>query len=327
MDLRAAGKQSFTSPRKEADQVILESGVFEGKTTGAPILLRIENKNTRSSDYESFRHTPRPGHADFSMRQKHPHHDFRGGGRSSARETAARVAAAVVAKKILTHLGIEVFAFVDRIGPKGDPTGRAKLEDVSWQKLREERGQNPFYALAETALLAEWSELAYQAKEEKDSWGGSVFCAARGVPAGLGEPCFDKLPAVFSHALMSLPAATCFEWAGGFSRSKVPGSLLRDPIGPGPLGVAPLSNIHGGSLGGISTGLPLEMRVHFHAPTSIAQPIQSWNYAAHAPEEISVQGRHDALPLPRAVPMVEAMAALVLVDFLFRAGKIPQHLE
>ena len=296
MQRRQGGTASYTTSRKEDDFVQIESGVFEGKTTGTPIALRIENKNTQSSDYEAFRNVPRPGHADLTTFLKHEHRDHRGGGRSSARETTARVAAGVVARKILAHFGVTVRATVTRVGGK------------------------------EVRSLEEALPLIDSVKAAGDSLGGTIDCVASGLPAGLGEPVFDKLNAALAHSMMSLPAAVGFECGGGIRMSELPGSEIRDPIELVGGVATPSGNRHGGLLGGISTGKDLLVRVHFHAPTSIPQSIESVNLKTGAAEAVKVTGRHDSFPLPRALPMVEAMMMLSLVDAMMRAGRISEKI-
>lgn len=302
---RQGGQAAYTTPRKEADRVRIESGVFEGRTTGTPICLRIENGAQQSADYDSYRDVPRPGHADFTTFLKHHHRDHRGGGRSSARETAARTAAGVVAKKILGGLGVEMAAWLSQVGPHAAPG----CDELSLAQLR---------ALP-TPFAAELEAL----RTRGESWGGRVRCRVDGLPAGLGEPVFDKLQALLAHGLMSLPAAVGFEAGGGFAMSAAPGSEIRDAIGAGP---KPLSNRHGGLLGGMTTGSPLFVSVAFHAPTSIPAPIGSRNLRTGAPAEVTVGGRHDAFPLPRILPVVEAMVAITLVDCLLRAGRLGEKL-
>ncbi|RZA01832.1 MAG: chorismate synthase [Proteobacteria bacterium] len=325
MARRRGGGNSFTTPRKEADLVEIESGVFEGITTGAPIALRIVSSAQKSSDYEEFRGRPRPGHADLTAYLKHGHVDHRGGGRFSARETAARAAAGVVAKKLLAHVGAEVTAWIDRVGPLA-----IEDEDQDWANsasltdLKARRDASPLLTPARNAdvLLG----AAERLREAGDSWGGSLRCRVDGLPVGLGEPIFDKLPAVLAHALMSLPAAVAFEIGGGRAASDLPGSALRDPIVATKAGPRPESNQHGGIQGGLTTGLPLYLGVSFHAPTSIPRPIQSVDLKTGEAVTLTVGGRHDAFPLPRAVPMVEAMVAIVLADALLRAGRLPENL-
>jgi chorismate synthase len=315
---RQGGKSDFATPRKEADEVGVESGVFEGLTTGAPIALRFRNQNQQSQDYEALRNAFRPGHADLTTHLKHGHRDHRGGGRASARETTARVAAGVVAKKILRREGVEIAAWVQRAGPLEAESG----DDLSLQEIRKARDASPLAMPGGSSQI----EAAVSAlRAAGDSWGGALRCRVEGLPPGLGEPLFDKLGALLGHALLSLPAAVAFEAGGGAHMSRLPGSAIRDPIAPTATGPRPASNAHGGLLGGLSTGLPLFLGVSFHAPTSIPRPINTATLDGKE-TEISVGGRHDAFPLPRAVPMVEAMVAVTLVDAFLSAGRIPEKL-
>jgi chorismate synthase len=315
---RQGGKNDFATPRKEADEVEIESGVFEGLTTGTPIALRIRNQSQKSQDYDALKNVFRPGHADLTTHLKHGIRDHRGGGRSSARETTARVAAGVVAKKILGRAGAEIAAWVKRAGPLEAETS----DDLSLEEIRKARDASP---LAMPSAPPEIEAAVNALRAAGDSWGGALRCRIDGLPAGLGEPLFDKLGALLGHALLSLPAAVAFEVGGGMHMSRLPGSAIRDPIVPTPAGPRPESNAHGGLLGGLSTGLPLFLEVSFHAPTSIPRPVSTTTLDGKE-TEISVGGRHDAFPLPRAVPMVEAMAAITLVDALLRAGRIPEKL-
>lgn len=321
MRRRQGGHSSFTTPRREKDRVLLESGVFEGITTGTPIALRILNESQRSDDYEDLRHLPRPGHADLTTHLKHGHRDHRGGGRASARETAARVAAGVVAKKILAKHGVSLLAWLDSAG-----------EESLTDEQRRECETTPLEQLRERCLSSElgcpfpndWPAKMQAAKEAGDSWGGAVRCRVDGLPPGVGEPVFDKLGAQLAHALMSLPAAVAFEAGGGLRMSRQPGSAIRDAIAGEP--PRPATNHHGGLLGGMTTGLPLHLGVSFHAPTSIRQAIRTVDLESGEDKQLSVGGRHDSFPLPRILPVVEAMAAITLVDMLLRAGRIPEKL-
>ena len=323
MKRRQGGGSTLTTPRQEPDLVQIESGVFEGKTTGTPIALRIANVNTNSADYDEFRDSPRPGHADLTTLLKQGRRDHRGGGRSSARETAARVAAGTIAKKVLAIYSIELLAWVNRVGAEGLPNESALvlLNLGGIQSLRD--GNSLGLPLAS---VSSFEKQLSGLREKNDSLGGSVFLRVDHLPAGVGEPVFDKLNALLAHAFFSLPAVTAVEIGGGRPLSEKMGSEIRDPIGTSGGRVQPLSNRHGGILGGMSTGLPLSCTIAFHAPTSVAQPIDTWDYAANSTTNITVSGRHDAFPLPRAIPMVEAMAAITLTDLLLRAGRIPEKL-
>lgn len=326
MARRRGGSAHFTTPRAESDSVHIESGVFEGRTTGAPIALRIRNENTRSSDYEEFRSKPRPGHADLTMQLKHGHRDHRGGGRSSARETAARVAAGVVAKKLLAHSGIRLLAWIERVGPNAMPPAAEAAKTDAFEEVKKRRDASPLalpYGGQEAEMLLSSVEALRAAGE---SWGGVIRGRIEGLPPGIGEPVFDKLGAVLAHALMSLPAAVACDMGGGVLLSELPGSAIRDPIRMSAAGPRPASNTHGGMLGGMSTGLPFFFSVAFHGPTSLPRAIETVDLESGQAAEISVGGRHDAFPLPRAVPMVEAMAAIALADLLLRAGRIPETL-
>lgn len=322
MRRRQGGSASYATPRKEEDSVLIESGVFEGRTTGTPISLRIANSAQKSKDYEEFRHVPRPGHADLTTFLKHGHRDHRGGGRSSARETAARVAAGVVAKKLLNRLGIHVNAWLHRAGPMAASDAEMQqVDDLPLAKLLSLRDASPLGA--PFSVAGSWMEAVNKLRENGDSWGGAVRCRVEGLPTGIGEPVFDKLSATLAYALMSLPAAVAFEVGGGTRMSRAPGSEIRDAIGSSAL---PKGNQHGGLLGGMTTGLPLFLGVSFHAPTSIPQPIDSIDLRDGSRKSIEVGGRHDAFPLPRVLPVVEAMAAITIVDSLLRAGRLPEKL-
>ncbi|NUM88272.1 MAG: chorismate synthase [Bdellovibrionales bacterium] len=315
MRRRQGGHDAHSTPRKEADQVEIESGVFEGRTTGTPIALRIRNDEARPGDYEAYRNVPRPGHADLTTFWKEGVRDHRGGGRASARETAARVAAGVVAGKIL-H-GVDLVGCVSRVGDTA-----VDLPAIS--EIRPLAEHHPLRLPVRSAPALE--ERVTRARELGDSLGGAVTLLISGLPRGLGEPVFDKAGAVLAHALMSLPAATGVEAGGGIPLSLLPGSEARDPIravgGEARAGgkIRVDGPRHGGLLGGITTGEILRVTVHFHAPTSIPLEIDSVDLKSGTGVRVKVEGRHDSFPLPRAVPMVEAMAKIALADLWLRAG-------
>lgn len=317
MGRRQGGQRPYTTPRKEPDLVRIESGVFRGRTTGTPLSLRIENENIVSTDYERFEHVPRPGHGDFTTHHKHAHRDFRGGGRLSARETAARVAAGVVAKKILSARGIEVMAFVGRVGKKAAPVSFHHLSTEEFKKLWPQvlayRNKNKLCLPVEEAPFL---KLLEDTVNKKDSLGGAIDCWVRGLPPGLGEPVFEKVNARLAFAVMNLPAAVGVQVGGGREMSLAPGSAIRDPIAIDRERLVVQGNRHGGCLGGMTTGSPLWLSVDFHAPTSIPQPVDSVDLRTGEKTQVRVEGRHDVFPLPRAVPVIEAMVALVLVDLL-----------
>ncbi len=321
MNRRRGGQNAYSTTRKETDEVHIQSGVFQGKTTGTPISLVIKNQNTHSQDYTQFEHTPRPGHGDFTTQKKHSHRDFRGGGRLSARETVARVAGATIAKKILSRKNIEILAFVSRIGEMQVPRKEIPFHETReltqdlWPRIDAHRKNNKLCLPIDN--IQPFEELLIRTREEKNSLGGAVECWVQGLPPGLGEPIFDKASALLAHAMMTLPATVGVQLGGGQKMSYRPGSMIRDPIVKSKTGLLKIDgNRHGGLLGGMTTGNPLWLSVDFHAPTSIPQPIASTNMQTGEETIISVQGRHDLFPLPRAVPIVEAMAALVLVDLL-----------
>lgn len=322
MQRRQGGSATYTTPRKESDQVLIESGVFEGKTTGTPISLRLVNSAQKSEDYEDYRHHPRPGHSDLTTHLKQGHRDHRGGGRSSARETAARVAAGVVAKLLLRKYGVEVLAWIERVGPMQMESESIEFAaSMPLHELRAKRDASPI--LVPSTSTKEMETALESLRTAGDSWGGFLRCRVDGMPVGIGEPLFDKLGAVLAHGLLSLPATVSFEMGGGEAVTHLPGSAIRDPISSGR---RPASNRHGGLLGGMTTGLPVLLGVGFHAPTSIPRPISTVDLRDGQEKEITVGGRHDAFPLPRAVPMVESMVALTLVDMMIRAGRIPEML-
>ncbi|MGZ3652580.1 MAG: chorismate synthase, partial [Bdellovibrionota bacterium] len=235
---------------------------------------------------------------------------------------AARVAAGVVAKKLLLANGIDLTAWLTRAGPfEATIEERHAVAALPLSRIRELRDQSAIRAPFVDAPT--WADDAAALRDAGDSWGGSVACRVDNLPPGLGEPVFDKLSALLAHALMSLPAAVAFEAGGGRAMSLMSGSEIRDPIVAGP---RPLENRHGGLLGGMSTGLPLHVSVSFHGPTSLPRPIGSINLKTDRPEEITVGGRHDSFPLPRVLPVVEAMVAITLVDAMLRAGRIPEML-
>ena len=288
-----------STPRKEADKVKILSGVFQGVATGTSIALLIENTNQHSGDYGELAECFRPGHADLTYFKKYGVRDWRGGGRASGRETAARVAAGALAKLVLREYGIDVAA------------GVAELGGVKCLKtdFSAPRG-NELNALDIDAVPAMRAALS-AAAADKDSLGGIVHCRATGVPAGLGEPVFDKLDALIAHAVMSIGAVKGIEFGAGFAAAGVRGSENNDPILPDGFG----ANRAGGVLGGISDGDVLEFRAAVKPTPSIGK-VQRTVDTQNLPREIAVGGRHDVCIVPRVVPVVEAMTAIVLADML-----------
>jgi chorismate synthase len=311
LDRRRPGQSDLTTPRKESDTVQIQSGLFEGLTTGTPISLFIPNADQRSDDYSHVAHAYRPSHADYTYDVKYGRRDHRGGGRSSARETAARVAAGAVAMQVLAHFGVEITAYVSAVGEVEVPLDYTAL-DLRLTDTNPVRCPHP-----ETAALMEARIRAAQAAH--DTVGGIITGVARRVPAGLGEPVFDKLPAVLSHALLSINAVKGFEFGSGFAGTKLPGSVHNDEFYTDEAGaVRTRTNHSGGSQGGISNGQDIYFRVAFKPVATLLQPQQTINDQGEAITLVG-RGRHDACVLPRAVPIVEAMTQLVLADLLLRA--------
>lgn len=309
---RRPGQNAFTSPRSEPDLAEILSGVFEGKTTGAPIAILIRNKDADSSQYESIKDLYRPGHANFTYLNKYGIFDYRGGGRSSARETAARVAAGAVAKKLLAHSQIECVAFVSEIG--GIAIGDQDLSDL--QKIREKTRSNPLFCPDHQASQKIRQRIE-EIKEEGDSLGGILTCVAH-LPAGLGEPMYGKLEAMLAHAMLSLPATKGFEIGSGFAAARMLGSEHNDAFDLDEEGdVHTSTNSAGGTLGGISTGAPLFFRVAFKPTSSIKKAQATVNLRREkATLQLPSKSRHDPCVAIRAVPIIEAMTALVLADAL-----------
>jgi len=311
LDRRRPGQSSIVTPRKEKDAVEILSGVFEGRTTGAPISLLVRNSDQRPGAYDEMRDKFRPSHADFAYQMKYGIRDHRGGGRSSARETVGRVAAAAVAKKILSTQKIEIRAYVSRVQdlalPPGTPSAFPSLAEVESNPVR-----CPDPATAE-AMIARIEEV----RAKGDSVGGIVTCRIRGVPAGLGEPVFDRLEADLAKAMLSLPATKGFEIGSGFAGTLLLGSAHNDAFVPREGRVGTATNRSGGVQGGISNGEEIVFSVAFKPTATIMIP-QATVDTSGAATELTGRGRHDPCVLPRAVPIVEAMAALVLLDHWMR---------
>lgn len=307
--LRAPGRNPYTSPRTEADKAEILSGVFEGMTTGAPICIIIPNKDADSSKYEPIKDLLRPGHANYTYLEKYGVFDYRGGGRSSARETVARVAAGAIAKKLLAHYGIEIIAYIKQIGP-----AIATIESNNLKYLREQTHESPLFCPDKEATSGMMA-LIDRAKKEGDSLGGIIEFMALSVPAGLGDPVYEKLEANLAHAMMSLPATKGFEIGSGFGSALMPGSLHNDKFIKTSREVHTETNHAGGTLGGISTGMPIIGRVAFKPTSSIMKPQETLTTSGEtASFQLPTGSRHDPCVAIRAVPIVEAMVALVLID-------------
>ncbi|MCY4313840.1 MAG: chorismate synthase [Gammaproteobacteria bacterium] len=302
LDRRKPGQSKFTTQRRESDKVEILSGVFEGKTTGTPIGLLIRNEDARSRDYAKIKDRFRPGHADYTYAKKYGFRDYRGGGRSSARETAILVAAGSIAKACLqAHYQVSIRACVYQIGKR-------PIEIRDWQTVN----QNAFFVADEQAV-PELERLIEQTRRDGDSLGAGVYVEALGVPVGWGEPVFDRLDADIAKAMMSINAVKGVEMGSGFESISQPGSVHRDEITPEGF----LSNNSGGVLGGISSGQAVTARVAFKPTSSIQVPGKTVNLD-NQPVDISTTGRHDPCVGIRGVPIVEAMLALTLMDHALR---------
>ena len=302
LDRRRPGRNKHTTQRNEPDQVKILSGVFEGKTTGTPIGLLIENTDQRSKDYGDIKDKFRPGHADYTYQQKYGIRDYRGGGRSSARETAMRVAAGAIARKYLKEaVGIEIRGFVSQLGPiRLEPKDLAIVDD------------NPFFC-ADPDKLDELDRFMTELREEGDSIGAKISVLAQNMPVGLGEPVFDKLEADLAHGLMSINAVKGVEVGAGFDAVSQRGSEHRDEMSAAGFS----KNDAGGTLGGISSGQDLLVSIALKPTSSITKPGKTVDKAGKD-TQIVTQGRHDPCVGLRATPIAEAMVALVLIDHLLR---------
>ena len=303
---RRPGQSKIVTQRNEEDVPEIWSGVFEGKTDGTSIGILFRNTDQRSQDYADIKDKYRPGHADYTFDAKYGFRDYRGGGRSSARETLCRVAAGAIAKKLLAQQGMRVIGYVKQVGDVvadiADPA-RVTLEQVEANPVR-----CPDLAAAERMIA-----LIEKVRKDLDSIGGICELVATGVPPGLGEPVFDKLKADLAKALLSLPAVLAFEYGAGFSVATARGSANNDAFIPKGGSIGTETNRHGGMLGGISSGEPILCRVAVKPTSSLPRPQRTVTRAGE-PAEIVTRGRHDPCLLPRFVPMGEAMMALVLVD-------------
>jgi len=301
LDARRPGQSKFTTQRNEPDAVKILSGVFEGKTTGTPISLMIENTDQRSKDYSEVAKAYRPGHADYAYDAKYGFRDYRGGGRSSARETAARVAAGGVARLVIPE--VTITGYVAEIG--GDAIDRAQFDTG-------EIGKNPFFC-PDAAAAARWEKLVDDARKAGSSLGAVVECVATGVPAGWGAPLYAKLDASLAAAMMSINAVKGVEIGDGFAAARLTGETNADAMRPGENGPKFKANHAGGIAGGISTGQPVVVRVAFKPTSSILTPVPTINREGEA-TQIQTKGRHDPCVGIRGAPVVEAMMALVLAD-------------
>lgn len=302
---RRPGASAFTSPRREPDRVEILSGVFEGRTTGTPISLIIYNRDARSEAYAALREVYRPGHGDFTYQSKYGIRDHRGGGRASARETAARVAAGAVAQKVLDREGIRVVAYTLELGG-------VQAQTLDWDRI----GENPFFC-PDPAAAEQMATRVQEVRQQGDTLGGVVEVRVQGCPPGLGEPVFDKLDAALAQAVMSVGAVKGVEIGAGFAAARLLGSQNNDPITPEGF----VSNRAGGILGGISNGEEIVVRAGVKPIPSLGQEQQTVDLHGQ-PRTIKIGGRHDISALPRIVPVIAAMVRLTLADQLLRQKAI-----
>ncbi|MFQ5893216.1 MAG: chorismate synthase [Nitrospinota bacterium] len=305
MARRRPGQSAATTSRQEADQVQILSGVYEGRTTGTPIAFVVYNEDPDPKAYEALKDLFRPGHADFTYWAKYGHRDHRGGGRSSGRETLARVTAGVIAKKILAEIGVRVVGHTVRVG------------DVVAETFDEAVIETNAIRCADPEAATRMLELIEAVRAEGDSIGGVVAVEATGVPPGLGEPVFDKLDADLAKAFMSIPTIKGLEIGSGFASATMRGSESNDPFIQTPDGVRTATNRAGGVLGGISTGMPIVCRLAVKPPSSVARQQRTLTVDGEE-TTLSVKGRHDPCVCPRVVPVAEAMMAIVLADHWLR---------
>lgn len=307
LNRRKPGQSKFTTPRKESDTVEILSGVFEGKTTGTPISMVVWNENQKSKDYSEIASYYRPGHADFCFDEKYGFRDYRGGGRSSGRETIGRVAAGAIAIKLLGQMGIDFLTYSESIGPVKVSKERFDVAEIQNNKLY----------MPDAVAAAEASEYLEKLLEEKNSSGGIIYCEVNGLPVGLGEPVFDKIDANLAKAMFSIGSVKGFEIGDGFGVATATGLENNDAFVMAGASRKPIktTNHSGGTLGGLTDGAPLTMRVAIKPTPSIASTQKTVNKDGEE-IEIEIHGRHDPIIVPRAVVVVEAMAAITILDAL-----------
>lgn len=310
LDRRRPGQSAIVTPRKESDRVEFLSGVFEGKTTGTPIGFVVWNENQHSSDYDNLRDLYRPSHADYTYQCKYGRRDHRGGGRSSARETIARCVAGALAKLVLRHLGIEVWAYTSQVGELSLP-GDYRSYDRAEIEKNAVRCPDAEMARQMEAYIA-------RVKSEGDTVGGVITGVISGVPAGLGEPVFNKLHAALGSAMLGINAVKGFEYGMGFAGARCRGSQVNDVFESHDGRITTRTNYSGGIQGGISNGEDIYFRVAFKPVATLLRDIETVDTQGN-PVVLKAKGRHDPCVLPRAVPVVEAMAAMVILDYYLLA--------
>lgn len=318
--LRQPGKNPYTSPRLESDLAQILSGVFEGRSTGAPISILIPNGDADSSKYEPIKHLLRPGHANFTYLEKYGIFDYRGGGRASARETACRVAAGAVAKKILHHYKIQIIAYIKEVGGIIAPEINPEEIEKGIDRIRASSLASPVFCPDHETSQRIMQKIE-EVKKEGDSLGGIVECIGTSLPIGLGDPIYEKLEANLAKAMLTIPASRGIEFGAGFQAARMKGSEHNDLFTKDSAGrVVTKTNHAGGVLGGISTGMPLVFRVAFKPTSSIGKAQESVDREGKSEEfQLPHGSRHDPCLTLRAVPVVEAMSALVLLDALLAA--------
>lgn len=307
LDRRKPGQSKFATKRKESDTVEILSGVFEGQTTGTSIALLVRNQDQRSRDYSNIASVFRPGHADYPYTQKYGIRDYRGGGRSSGRETIGRVAAGAVASRLLSELGISVMAYTKAIGPFSISADNYTYSEITENDL----------CMPDNKTAAQAGEYITSLMARQDSCGGVIECIVNGLPVGLGEPVFDKLDAMLGQAILSIGSVKGIEIGDGFSVSESTGSCNNDPFCSADGKITKISNHSGGTLGGLSDGSPLILRAAVKPTPSISQPQRTVNENGDN-TEIAITGRHDPVIVPRAVVVVESMTAVTLADLLLQ---------
>ena len=321
LDLRLPQEKEVVSARREPDTVEVFSGIFQNHTTGAPITLHIRNKDVKSTDYDPLKDLVRPGHADYPAKVKFGgFSDYRGGGRLSGRMTAAFVAAGAIAQKLLESFGVEVLAYtqsIDGVSLRTAPS-REHVEKNTFENSM--RCPDPI-------LAEKMREVVLNAKTEGDSVGGVVECTALNLPVGVGEPLFDALDSELAKILFGIPAVKGVEFGAGFSATRLRGSENNDQYVIKEGKIVTLTNNSGGVLGGMSTGMPLLVRVAFKPPSSIAKEQRTVNVSQMEEASLGVKGRHDPCVVPKAVPVVQAMVAVGLADLMIRGGMIPRILK
>jgi len=321
VDRRIPKQPKIVSERIEKDKVQILSGVFNGFTTGAPITMTVENKDVDSSDYEAMKDLPRPGHADYTARTKYGgFNDYRGGGRFSGRITIAFIMAGAVAKKLLNQVGVDVFAYTKAIG-------NVKLtKSLSYEEVRSRRYESSVRC-PDLACAKKMEEAIVAARKEGDSIGGIIEIIAANVPVGVGEPLFDALDADIAKTLFTIPAVKGVEFGAGFKSAKLKGSENNDAFQMVGGSVGTLTNNHGGVLGGISSGMPIVVRIALKPTPSIAKEQQTVALSTMENATLRVVGRHDPCVVPKAVPAAESAVAITLADHMIRAGFIPKVLK